>query len=103
MVKILTDDDFMSVIKESSVPVLVDFYADWCGPCKMAGPIVEQIAVELEGKALVCKMNIDQCPITPAQFNVSSIPCFVAFSNGKESHRQVGFSGKPSIMKLVTE
>ena len=103
MVKVLTDNDFMQTITESSVPVLVDFYADWCGPCKMAGPIVEQIATELDGKALICKMNVDQCPTAAAQFNVSSIPCFVAFKGGTETRRQVGFSGKPSIMKLVTE
>lgn len=102
MVKILTDDNFEQVINESTIPVLVDFYADWCGPCKMAGPIVEQISNELDGKALICKVNVDNSPISSTKCGVSSIPCFVAFNNGIETERQVGFSGKGAIMKLVT-
>ncbi len=103
MVKILTDSDFEQVITNSNIPVLVDFYADWCGPCKMAAPIVEQISTELEGKALVCKANIDKCSAAASKYNVASIPCFVAFNNGTESRRQVGFSGKDAIKNLIND
>lgn len=101
MVKVLNDNNFVEEIKNANVPVLVDFYADWCGPCKMAAPMVEQISNEVEGKAIVCKINVDQNPEISAQLGISSIPCFMVFKNGKLANRQVGFSGKESIKKML--
>lgn len=101
MVKILTDNDFNDVINNASVPVIVDFYADWCGPCRMAGPIVEQVADELEGKAIVCKINVDQNQDTAMKYNIASIPCFIAFKGGREANRQVGFGGKDAIKNMI--
>lgn len=103
MVNVLTDDNFEQVVSNSQVPVLVDFYADWCGPCKMAGPIVAQIAEEVGEAALVCKINVDENPNMSSAFGVTSIPCFVSFKGGKEVNRQVGFSGKESIKKMILD
>jgi thioredoxin 1 len=74
----------------SSKPVLVEFYAEWCGPCKSVGPSVEKLAAELKGRAEVIRFNIDQHPDLAHKYGVEGIPCFIAFKNGKESARQMG-------------
>ena len=85
---------------KSSRPVLVEFYADWCGPCRMVGPYVDKLAVELKGRAEVVRVNVDQHREAAQKFGVEGIPCFIAFKNGKETSRQVG-GIPPQMMKSM--
>ncbi|PRY35912.1 thioredoxin [Spirosoma oryzae] len=84
-----TDANFDELIN-SDKPVLVDFWAEWCGPCKMIGPVVEQLAGEYEGKAVVAKMDVDQNARIPAQFGIRSIPTLMVFKNGQMVEKVVG-------------
>ncbi len=86
----LTDETFERTIRESSVPVLVDFYADWCGPCKMMAPAVDSLAAKHEGSALVAKLNTDLAQRTAAAFGIRSIPTVIVFRDGAEVARQAG-------------
>jgi thioredoxin len=85
----LTDATFDSVIN-SDKPVLVDFWAEWCGPCKMIGPVVEELAGDYEGKAVIAKLNVDENPQVTARFGVRSIPTLLVFKNGQIVDKQVG-------------
>ena len=86
----LTDDTFARTIAESDVPVVVDFYADWCGPCKMMAPAVDQLASENQGTLLVAKLDTDRSPRTAQSFGIRGIPTVVVFENGKEARRSSG-------------
>lgn len=86
---ILTDSNFDEVIN-SGKPVLVDFWAEWCGPCKMIGPVVEELAGDYEGRAVVAKLNVDENPQTTAKFGVRSIPTLLVFKGGQIVDKQVG-------------
>ena len=83
----ITKDNFNEEVVNSELPVLIDFYADWCGPCKMMGPVVEELAKEYEGKAKVAKINVDQEPEIAEKYDVMSIPNFVFIKNGKLVNR----------------
>jgi len=85
----LTDSNFDQIIK-SEKPVLVDFWAEWCGPCKMIGPVVEELANDYEGKAVVAKLNVDENPQVTARFGVRSIPTLLVFKNGQIVDKQIG-------------
>jgi len=85
----LTDSTFDEIIKGEK-PVLVDFWAEWCGPCKMIGPVVEELATDYEGKAVVAKLNVDENPQITARFGVRSIPTLLVFKNGEIVDKQVG-------------
>ncbi|GHN03215.1 thioredoxin-2 [Cytophagales bacterium WSM2-2] len=85
----LTDSNFDEIIK-SEKPVLVDFWAEWCGPCKMIGPVVEELAGDYEGKAVVAKLNVDENPQVTARFGVRSIPTLLVFKNGQIVDKQIG-------------
>jgi thioredoxin 1 len=85
----LTDSNFDQIIK-SDKPVLVDFWAEWCGPCKMIGPVVEELAGDYEGKAVVAKLNVDENPQVTARFGVRSIPTLLVFKNGQIVDKQIG-------------
>ncbi len=85
----LTDATFDETIK-SDKPVLVDFWAEWCGPCKMIGPVVEELASDYEGKAVIAKLNVDENPQVTARFGVRSIPTLLVFKNGQIVDKQVG-------------
>ena len=90
-----------NIVLNSDMPVLVDFWAEWCGPCRIAGPIVEQLAQSLEGKVKVLKLNVDQNQEIAMKYNVQSIPSLVLFKNGKEIARTIGLSPKEKYEKFV--
>ncbi len=96
----VSDQEFDEKVLKSDKPVMVDFYADWCGPCKLAAPILDELSSS-QDKVQVIKMNVDADPDTARKFNVMSIPTVILFEKGKEVTRQVGFSGKQGYLKLI--
>ena len=97
----VTDADFEEKVLKSDLPVLVDFWAEWCGPCKMAGPVLEELSDEYEGKVVVVKVDIDENQVSPGSHQVMSIPTVVLFDKGKEVDRKIGFSGKDQYVELI--
>ena len=93
--------NFEKEVLNSEKPVLVDFFADWCGPCKMMAPIVEELATELDGKAKVGKINVDENSDIAVEYNVMSIPTLIVFKNGKEEKRLVGVRDKEELLSLL--
>ncbi len=97
---ILTDEIFDSEVLQSDLPVLVDFWAEWCVPCRMLTPLVEQIAQEYSGKIKVAKSNVDECPESANTFNIQSIPTLMAFHKGEVVSQNIGVIPKQSIMEM---
>ena len=99
----LTDDSFDKEVLQSAQPVLVDFWAPWCGPCRMLGPIVEELAKEYEGKVKVAKLNTDDSPNAASRFNISAIPTMLFFKGGEVAQQLVGVHSKADIKKTLDE
>ena len=97
-IKVVSDASFESDVVNSSQPVLVDFWAEWCGPCKMIAPILEELAVEQDGVFKVAKVNVDDAPGLAQRFEVMSIPTLILFKNGEPTKRVVGAKGKDALL-----
>ena len=97
----VSDSSFEQDVLKSNLPVLLDFWAEWCGPCKMIAPILDQIAAEYAGKVLVAKMNVDENPKTPMKFNVRGIPTLILFKNGLLEGQKIGAVRKADVAALL--
>lgn len=97
----LSGSEFEEKVLKSDVPVLIDFWAPWCGPCKAIGPSIEQLASEYSGKAKVFKVDVDDNPEIAQRYNVMSIPALLVFKDGKEAGKLVGAAAKPKIAELI--
>ena len=99
----ITDQTFNDIVPKSEIPVLIDFYADWCGPCKILGPIINELSEEFEGRALVAKVNTEINPALSAHFKVKSIPTMILFHQGKVAERFSGLIPKPNLEEILEE
>jgi thioredoxin 1 len=97
----VTDSSFKQEVIDSGIPVLVDFWASWCSPCKMIAPIVEDLATEFDGRIKVAKMDVDANPVTPGMFGIMSIPTLMIFRGGKAEDRIVGYQPKQALKSRV--
>src|SRR5207245_8403822 len=98
---IVTDANFGAEVEHSPLPVLVDFWAAWCGPCRMVAPIITELAKELSGRVRVGKLDVDGNKMTAARFNVQSVPSMLIFKDGKETDRIVGAQSKAAILQRL--
>ena len=99
--KTVTDDSFQSDVLSADQPVLVDFWAEWCGPCRMIAPALEEISRELEGQVTVVKLNIDDNPDAPAKYGVRGIPTMILFKNGEPAATKVGAAPKSALQSWL--
>ena len=99
----LKAEDFQAEVLEAGQPVLVDFYAEWCGPCKMMSPVIDEVADELAGQIKVCKINVDEAQEIASQFNVMSIPNLLLFKGGQIVDQMVGAMPKEKLIQKITE
>lgn len=101
--KAVTDSSFDNDVLKASGPVLVDFWAEWCGPCKMIGPILEELASEMHGKLTIAKMNLDENPMTPSKYGIRSIPTLMLFKNGQLAATKIGAVPKQALQSWLNE
>lgn len=95
------DNDLERVVRDAEVPVLVDFYADWCGPCKMMAPVLDELAREQRGRALIAKLDTDRNPTMAVRFAIRGIPTLIVFQAGREVAREVGAVARPRLEALL--
>jgi thioredoxin 1 len=101
--KTLTDANFQNEVLQSKQPVLVDFWAEWCGPCRMLGPVIEKIAVANAGRIAIGKMNVDENPNTPQKYGIQGIPTVIFFKDGEVAKQLVGYQAQDKIQKAIDE
>ncbi|MBL3568246.1 thioredoxin [Rhodovulum sp. BSW8] len=99
----VTDDTFDAEVRQSDIPVVVDFWAEWCGPCKQIGPALEELSVELEGKVKIVKVNVDDNPTSPAQLGVRGIPALFLFKDGQVISSKIGAAPKAALQNWIHE
>ncbi len=99
----LTDSNFTGEVLVSNIPVLVDFWASWCVPCKMSEPLVEELSRDYAGKVKVAKINVDQNPLTAAKYSIMGIPTYIVFHRGNEIERRVGAQSKKQLDQMVNQ
>lgn len=97
----ITDSNFDEVVTNSDKPVLVDFWAEWCGPCRMVGPVVEELAKEYEGRAVIGKVNVDENPDISVKFGIRNIPALLFFKNGEIVDKQIGAVPKSALVEKL--
>jgi thioredoxin 1 len=100
--QVVTDQTFEQEVLKADTPVLVDFWATWCGPCRMVAPVLEEVATEQGDKIRIAKLDVDANPITAGRFGVRAIPTMIVFKNGREADRIVGFHPKPQLMQKLS-
>lgn len=98
---ILNDANFEAEVLKNEGPVMVDFWATWCGPCRMLGPVVKELAGEYAGKVKVCKLNVDEAPDTSAKYRITSIPTIIFFKNGEVAGQTVGLQSKSALQEKL--
>tara|TARA_B100001250_G_C19557398_1_gene681771 strand:- start:197 stop:517 length:321 start_codon:yes stop_codon:yes gene_type:complete len=99
----VNDENFDSEVLKSSKPIVVDFWAEWCGPCKMVGPILEEISIEMTNEVVIAKHNIDEEPNTPTKYGVRGIPTMLLFKDGELKSTKVGATPKSDIVSWIKE
>lgn len=99
--KAVSDSEFTSQVLESNVPVLVDFWASWCGPCQIMGPVVDEIADQYGGRVKILKLNVDENPLTPAKYEIRGIPTLIVFNKGEIVDRLIGAQPKSAVESLL--
>lgn len=101
MSEVISSTDFQSKVLDAQGPVLVDFFATWCGPCKMLAPVLDEISSEVAGKAAVYKLDIDQSPEVAQRYGVMSVPTLIVFEGGQVKQKAVGVQPKPNILAMI--
>mgnify|MGYP000010740785 FL=1 len=99
----VNDSNFDAVVLQAQLPVLVDFWAPWCGPCRAIGPIIDELANEYEGKLSVVKLNVDESPSTPGKYGIRAIPTLILFKNGEVVEQVTGAVSKSSIATMIEQ
>lgn len=102
-IQAISDDTFENEVVESKVPVLVDFWAQWCAPCKAIAPILDELSEKYQGKVKIVKLDVDQNPATPPKFGVRGIPTLILFMDGQVKATQVGLSSKADLMNFIDD
>ncbi len=103
LIKSINDSDFQTMVLQSDLPVLVDFWAPWCGPCRMIAPILEQIAEEYKTRLVIYKIDVDQNPESPARYAVKGIPNLILFKNGNVAANKVGSATKSQLVSFLND